>query len=56
MHEDFDFAELKFIIFGHDGMVIVVVEEHYVVFMFKAISFVVWLVGHLSIIITEFKF
>ena len=55
MHEDFDFAKLKFIIFSHYGMVMIVVEEHYVVFVLKAIGFVIWFICHLSIII-EFKF
>lgn len=44
MHEDLDFAKLKFIIFSHDGVIVIVVEEHYVILVLEAVSLVIWLI------------
>jgi hypothetical protein len=42
IHEEFNSAKLEFEIFHHYGMVAVVVEEHYVLFVGVAVGFVVW--------------
>ena len=41
MHEDLNFAKLEFIIFSHYGMIVVVVEEHYVALVLETVGFVI---------------
>lgn len=40
-HKDANFSELKLVIFGHDGVVVVVVEEHDVWPVLEAVAAVV---------------
>jgi hypothetical protein len=52
MHEYFDFPKLKLIVFSHDGVIMVVVEEHDVAVVLKAVSLIIGLIGcHLTFII-----
>jgi len=44
--KDFDFSKLKFKVFHHDWMVMVVVEEHNISLMLKAVCYIVSFVIH----------
>ncbi len=40
LREDFYFSQLEFYVFGEDGMIVVVVEVHYVMEVLEAVGFV----------------
>ena len=46
LREDFYFSQLEFYVFGEDGMIVVVVEVHYVMEVLEAVGFVGYFAWH----------